>query len=72
MARQKDPNEAAKSLADHIIKSSQDIKKKYDRVVLTPQRLGGLRGGRARWEQMTPEERRAHIVKMNKAKKNSK
>lgn len=65
----KDPNQAAKSVVDQIIESSETIKAKYGRVLYERQRAGGRKGGVSRWEKMTPEERTAHIRKMNTSRK---
>lgn len=67
----KEANKAARAVIDHIIACSEEIKAKYGHVLYAKQKTGGSKGGRAKWANMTPEERTDHITKMNKAKKKS-
>ena len=54
-----DPNEGAKSVLDHVIaETEEDIQPEKNPAAVALGRLGGKKGGRARAEALTPEERR--------------
>lgn len=63
-----DPNIAAKSVLDHIIRATEEPAPEKNPAAQALGRLGGLKGGKARAAAMTPEQRKEVAKKAAEAR----
>jgi len=55
--RPRDPNQLAKLIVDIATGETEDTLSKFKRIAKRKGRAGGLKGGKARAQTLTPEER---------------
>lgn len=65
--RQRDVNQLARAVIDHIEQIAEESPGK-DPLAVALGRRGGLKGGRARMDSLSPEERRKLAVKAARAR----
>jgi hypothetical protein len=67
--RPRDPNQLAKAIIDIATGERDDAPPDgKDPAAVQRGRLGGLKGGKARAEKLTPAERKASALKANRAR----